>query len=83
MEDWIIAFFTILGIMASVSGVIIYVFNGTRRTIREIRVAIDRIEQTLSKVKQTLSGIEQKPAGVEQTTNKVVLHLIRLNKCWV
>jgi translation initiation factor 2B subunit (eIF-2B alpha/beta/delta family) len=39
MSEWIIAFVTIFGTVASVSGVVAYVFNGTRTLIREMHTA--------------------------------------------
>ncbi|MEW6606200.1 MAG: hypothetical protein AB1414_01935 [bacterium] len=39
MNELIIAFITICGTVASVSGVVAYVFNGTRTLIREMHTA--------------------------------------------
>ncbi|MEW6606198.1 MAG: hypothetical protein AB1414_01925 [bacterium] len=45
MNEWVIALVTIFGTVASVSGVVAYVFNGTRTLVREMHAATMEMQQ--------------------------------------
>lgn len=49
MSDLLIALLTIFGTVASVSGVVLYVFNGTRSLIKEIHKTQQEMLELLKK----------------------------------
>jgi hypothetical protein len=59
MSEWIIAFVTIFGTVASVSGVVAYVFNGTRSLIREMHATTEAIYATAKEMHATLIEIHK------------------------
>lgn len=50
MSDLTVALITIFGTVVSVSGVVLYVFNGTRKMIGEIRKTMDGIKELMKEM---------------------------------
>ena len=50
MSDLSIAFITIFGTVASVTGVVLYVFNGTKKLIKEIHATAERSQALIEKM---------------------------------
>ena len=59
MGDLQVALLTIFGTVASVTGVVLYVFNGTRSLIKEIHITQKEIKQLTEEIKQLTEKIMQ------------------------
>jgi len=57
---------TIFGTAASVGGVVLYVFNGTRKMIREIHQTINKMDQTMNKMDQTINRLVDMTAKMHE-----------------
>lgn len=80
MNEWIIAFITIFGTVASVSGVVVYVFNGTRSLIREIHettkamhtTAIEMQRESEQRHREAMDWFKRSDERAEQSHQDVV-----------
>lgn len=59
MSDLSVALLAIFGTVASVTGVVLYVFNGTRNLLRKMDGTQEKMQETLSKVQETLAGVQE------------------------
>jgi predicted PurR-regulated permease PerM len=59
MSDLTVALITIFGTVALVSGVVIYVFNGTRTLIREMHATTREMHATIKEMHTTLVTIHK------------------------
>lgn len=64
MNEWVIAFITIFGTVASVSGVVAYVFNGTRTLIREMHTAtVEMQREAEQRHREVMETLKQQHEG--------------------
>lgn len=54
MSDLVVALLTIFGTVASVTGVVLYVFNGTKILIREMREMIKEMHGTQKEIQSEI-----------------------------
>jgi uncharacterized protein (DUF697 family) len=71
MSDLTIAFITIFGTVASVSGVVAYVFNGTRSLIREMHTAtMEMQKQAEQRHREVMETLKQQHQDVVELLKK-------------
>jgi uncharacterized membrane protein len=71
MSDLTIAFITIFGTVASVSGVVAYVFNGTRSLIREMHIAtMEMQKQAEQRHREVMEALKQQHQDVVELLKK-------------
>jgi transcription initiation factor TFIIIB Brf1 subunit/transcription initiation factor TFIIB len=80
VSDLSIALLTIFGTVASVTGVVLYVFNGTRKTIGEIKNLTGEIKELIREIHQQGEQRHQeivKEVAVADYITRYVLKLVR------
>ncbi|ODS34482.1 MAG: hypothetical protein SCARUB_00358 [Candidatus Scalindua rubra] len=81
MNELTIALITIFGTVASVSGVVAYVFNGTRRLIREMHITTHEMqrvaEQKHQEVMATLKQQHQDVVELSKQQHQDVVELLK------
>jgi len=79
MDSLLPIFLTIFGTAASVSGVVIYVFNGTRKLIGGTHKLIGEMHQTQREIKELLVKMDERSAKMDERADerhREVLELI-------
>lgn len=62
MSDISVALLTIFGTVASVTGVVLYVFNGTRNLMKEMNKTQREMHETLKKIVTLIEGVPERTA---------------------
>jgi len=71
MDSVLPALLTIFGTAASVGGVVLYVFNGTRKMIGETHRLISEMHQTQKEIKETQREIKELLVKMDERTAKM------------
>ncbi len=71
MSDLSIAFITIFGTVASVTGVVLYVFNGTKKLIKEIHATAERSQALIEKMDARMEKMDERMEKMDERTQKI------------
>jgi len=71
--EWLGVGITILGTAASVGGIVLYVFNGTKKLIREIHATTIQTNKMMYKMNETMNKMNE-------TINKMNETIITMNE---
>jgi len=71
--EWLGVGITILGTAASVGGIVLYVFNGTKKLIREIHATTIQTNKMIYKMNETMNKMNE-------TINKMNETIITMNE---
>ena len=85
--EWLGVGITILGTAASVGGIVLYVFNGTKKLIKEIHATtiqtnkmIYKMNETMNKMNETINKMNDMLNKMNETINKMNETIITMNE---
>ena len=73
--EWVIAGLTVFGTVASVTGVVLYVFNGTKKLIEKIDERTAKMEEEFIKLDERFAKLDER---AEERHQEVIALLKRL-----
>ena len=78
--EWLGVGITILGTAASVGGIVLYVFNGTKKLIREIHATTIQTNKMIYKMNETINKMNDMLNKMNETINKMNETIITMNE---
>jgi len=69
--EWVIAGLTVFGTVASVTGVVLYVFNGTKKLIEKIDERTAKMEEEFIKLDERFAKLDERYAKIDERYAKI------------